>query len=93
MLALVLQLSAFALWAGVLVYVVKKAPFFQLNGISRTTLVLTFSLKVVVGMLLAGVYTYYYPQGRVYADTFRYFDDARVVYSQLWEQPEVYLRF
>lgn len=51
-----------------------------------------FLLKILVGFGLFMVYTYHY-QYRTESDSFRYFDDAMVVYGALFENPVHYFRF
>lgn len=49
-----------------------------------------FSLKVVAGIILTFIYTYYYPN-RLLADTYRYFDDSYFLHQLLLENPKDYL--
>ncbi|MBO4582048.1 MAG: hypothetical protein J5701_07180 [Bacteroidales bacterium] len=72
----------------VLIY---KLPYFQSKNISSRLLCLLFGLKVLAGVSMYLVYTYYYPD-RSQADIFRYFDDAKVIYNALPERPADYLR-
>jgi hypothetical protein len=49
-------------------------------------------LKVVAGIGLTLVYTYYYPD-RSTADIYKYFDDAQIIASTLPEHPKLYAEF
>ncbi|MBP5413151.1 MAG: hypothetical protein J6Y47_07845 [Bacteroidales bacterium] len=72
----------------VLIY---KLPYFQSKNISSFVLCVLFGIKVLAGVSMYFVYTYYYPD-RSQADIFRYFDDAKVIYNALPERPMDYLR-
>ena len=49
-----------------------------------------FLLKIIAGLILTFIYTYYYPS-RSLADTYRYFDDSYYLHQLLLENPKDYL--
>lgn len=88
----VLHTIIVALWLYVLLQLISASRFFRKFDISPVDLRLSFILKCSVGVALWAIYTYYYPfRGK--GDTFRYFDDAMVLYGELWKNPSVYFRF
>lgn len=50
-----------------------------------------FTLKVVAGIVVFIIYTYVYVE-RSTADTFRFFDDAKVMHQALFEEPSTYFK-
>lgn len=68
-----------------------KCPYFKSKNISSRTLCLLFGIKVLAGVCMYMVYTYYYPN-RNQADIFRYFDDAKVIYGALPDRPMDYIK-
>src|SRR5688572_4590404 len=76
--------------ALVLFYLWKKNPFRKM-GIKPGWAVGIFFFKVIAGTILWVIYTYYY-QERSTADTFRFFDDAKIIHSALFEDTGAYLR-
>lgn len=67
----------YALLFGFIIY---KSNFFHLNSLPKRYLLIFFFIKILAGFLLYFIYTYYYPN-RGQADIFRYFDDAKIIYS------------
>lgn len=65
---------------------IRKMPFFRLEGFHKNTLPGIFLLKVTAGIVLFLVYTYFYPD-RSTADIFKYFDDSRIMYDALFTKP------
>ncbi|MBI1266882.1 MAG: hypothetical protein GC193_05565 [Cryomorphaceae bacterium] len=81
-----------ALWFYVLLQLILKNRLFRAFGLSAFDLKFSFILKCAVGVGLWAIYTYYYPfRGK--GDTFRYFDDAMVIYAELWKEPGTYFKF
>ena len=76
---------------GVL-WLISKWRFFQIEHINRRWLSGLFLLKVVAGLCVWAVYTYYYPY-RNTSDAFRYYDDAMVILSSLPADPKVFFNF
>jgi len=64
---------------------------FGLEGIPRSWLVSVFCLKVISGICLGLIYTYIYTD-RFTADTFKFFDDSRVIFDTLSTKPFDFIR-
>jgi hypothetical protein len=74
---------AYALFFIVLI---RKLPYFRLPGIGKNALTAVFILKIMAGVAMYLVYTYYYTD-RGTADIFKYFDDSKVMYNALFTRP------
>ena len=76
-----------------LIYIaLKKVSFFKNSTLSIYFLVLFLGLKIVSSFLMYALYSYYY-QDRSTADIFKYFDDANILYSQLFlKHPIEYIK-
>jgi len=68
-----------------------RLKVFELPGIPPVWLAGTFLLKVLAGISLGLIYTYHYTD-RSTADTFKFFDDSRVMFNALRENPYDFLR-
>jgi hypothetical protein len=68
------------------IFIIKKTPFFISSGISFRTLGGLFILKIISGIVLSLIYTYYYAD-RSTADVFKYFDDSKIMYDALFNKP------
>jgi hypothetical protein len=79
----------FLFWFAILLWAIIKLPFFQKSGVKSLALSFVFTLKVLAGIGLTLVYTYYYPD-RSTADIYKYFDDAQIIASTLPEHPQLY---
>ena len=72
-------------------WLVFRHRFFRLPGLKSYSALLFFLLKIIAGVAVWYVYTFYYPQ-REYADIWKYYDDSEVVYNSLDEHPGDYFR-
>ncbi len=66
--------------------VISRRPFFQIQGVNRIYVYSFFLLKVFAGCALGWIYTYYYTD-QTTADTFKFFDDSRIMYRVLFNNP------
>jgi hypothetical protein len=82
----------FFFWFAMFLWAIIKLPFFQKSGVKPLALSFVFVLKVIAGIGLTLVYTYYYPD-RSTADIYKYFDDAQIIASTLPENPQLYAEF
>ncbi len=73
------------------VWIIFRGRFFKSEGISRQGLALLFIIKIVVGVLLTLIYTYYYTI-REEADIFKFFDDSKYIFNALFINPLHYLQ-
>lgn len=87
-----MQLFLPAIVILVFTYLIYRLPFFQnLPSISTHLLLVFWFLKILAGFALVFIYTYYYPD-RQTADIYKYFDDGRIMYDVLKENPAEYFR-
>lgn len=63
-------------------FIISKSSFFRLPSIPTYWLIIFFGIKIVIGILLTLIYTYYYSD-RDTADIFKYFDDSKVIFDAL----------
>lgn len=68
-----------------------RAPGLSGVGIPRSWFVTAFCLKVISGISLGLIYTYYYPD-RATADTFKFFDDSKIMFDTLFSKPYDFIR-
>ncbi len=78
-------------YVSLFVFMIRKLPFFKIDGISHNKLVLAFLVKVVSGILLGAIYTYYY-KDRLTSDTFKFFDDSKIMFNVMFENPKWFLQ-
>ncbi|MEM7163221.1 MAG: hypothetical protein AAF487_12360, partial [Bacteroidota bacterium] len=62
----------------IIIYLLPKIKFFSSSGLKRNELRALFTLKVIVGIVLCLIYTYYYTD-RLDADIFKYYDDGAIL--------------
>ncbi len=75
------------LWCGVIYLLVKL--FLHQSTELRPFFLAGLLAKILAGVGVGFVYTYYYHTG----DTFGFFDDARVLADTFWKTPEEYFNF
>lgn len=63
-------------------FAIKKATFFEDKTITKKWFLGIFTLKVIAGLALTFIYTYYYTD-RATADIFKYFDDSKIMYDAI----------
>jgi hypothetical protein len=86
-----LQIALFMFWFAVAIVLLRKLPVFRESGLRTRFLVGLFTLKWIAGTALILIYTYYYPD-RHTADIYKYYDDAVVINSALFNDPAAYLQ-
>lgn len=72
-------------------FLIPRMKFFQIGDISVKWFQGVFLLKVLSGVLLYLIYTYYYTD-RSTSDIWKYYDDGMVMFSALREEPLDYLK-
>ncbi len=75
----------FFMWA------IFKWSFFEVEGANKKHFVFFFLLKVVAGISLTLVYTYYYTDQQK-ADIYRYFNDSKIISSILFTDPVAWFK-
>jgi hypothetical protein len=78
------------LYIGIFIFLIRRLPFFQLQGISSKTLSQLFVVKVLFGILLWAIYTFYYTD-RSTSDIYKFYDDAKYIYAALPNHPLHYI--
>ena len=79
------------LFTIIFLVLIKKLRFFNSEKISFTLLSILFIAKVLSGIFMILVYTYYYTD-RSTADIFKYFDDGNILFSALFNNPKDYFK-
>jgi len=79
------------LYATVFIFIIRKHSFFHSEEISRNAFTFAFIVKIIFGFIFWAVYTYYPPYQNL-ADAFLYFDDGKVLYSALFNNPLDYIK-
>ncbi len=82
-----LYLLCFALF----VWLIFKWRFFEIEGAHKKHFAFFFLLKVVAGISLTLIYTYYYTD-QAKADIYRYFNDSKIISSVLFTNPLAWLK-
>ncbi|MCX6271271.1 MAG: hypothetical protein NTU44_08660 [Bacteroidetes bacterium] len=79
------------IYSGIFTIIIKKIPFYKLDGIPAYFILSAFYIKVLAGYLLFLIYTRYYPD-RHTADIFKFFDDSKIMYDTLFTRPLDYFQ-
>jgi hypothetical protein len=79
------------LYTIIIFYTIYKLKFFRLEGLGRWTPSLFFLLKIIAGIALWYVYTYYYTD-RSTSDIWKYFDDGKVMFGAIHSHPGDFFR-
>lgn len=79
------------LYTALFLWLISRSRFFKRSGVSFKALALIFLLKILAGTGLTMVYTYYYTD-RSTSDIYKYYDDGKVIYQVLKENPVHYLQ-
>lgn len=74
-------------WIAVMMY----SLFRLFPSISRTQLILLFSIKILFTFLLQAIYTYHF-EDRSVADIYRFFDDGIILNQVFWDDPKLFLK-
>ena len=74
-------------YTALFIFLINRLKFFRLANIPASWVKILFVLKVVAGCLLGIVYTYYYTD-RTTADTFKFFDDSKILFQALFNSPK-----
>ena len=86
-----LYIPLYALYAGLFIRLIFKWRFFEMEGVNKRHLVFFFLLKVIAGLGLTLIYTYYYTD-QSKADIYRYFADSKIISSVLFKNPIAWLK-
>jgi hypothetical protein len=87
---LFLHAALYLLYLAIFVVLILKWKFFSKSGINKKLLVCFFFLKVIAGLTLTLLYTFYYTD-QSKADIYRYFNDSKIISPLLFQHPSVWL--
>lgn len=73
------------------IFIISRMKFFEAEGISKAFILGIFVLKIIAGLALWGIYTFYYTD-RSTADIYKYFDDSKVIFDALHSRPLDYFK-
>ena len=73
------------------IFLIMKMNFFAEPPVSRKVFSGIFLLKVIMGVALWAIYTFYYTN-RLEADIYKYFDDSAIMYDAIYKQPSHYFQ-
>src|SRR5438552_3003113 len=68
-------------------WIIRRSKFFIIKEIPYKWIAGAFILKILCGIILEFIYTYYYANRRE-ADIFKYFDDSAVLYNAAFINPK-----
>lgn len=85
-----LHIALYILYLALFLWLINRLNFFTSTGIKRDNLWTFFLLKVVAGVALTLVYTFYYTD-QTKADIYRYFNDSKIISPLLWQHPKAWL--
>jgi hypothetical protein len=80
----------FILFLTIFSIAIARFPLFKTSNLKTLVLIGVYYLKVLFGIAITIIYTYYY-KDRSTSDIYKYFDDAKIICSALKVQPKVYL--
>ena len=89
--SILLEILLVAAYASLFIFLIAKMKFFACEGISRKAIQCVFILKIVFGVALSLIYTFYYTD-RSTADIYKYFDDSKVMFDALFTKPQDYFQ-
>lgn len=79
-------------YTAIFIFLINKMSFFVVEGVSKKTLQVAFIVKIISGFLLSLIYTYYYTN-RLAADTFKFYDDSKVIYDLFFTDRKTFWQF
>lgn len=76
-------------YSSLFVFLIGKLNFFKIEGIPVQWIKGGLILKIIAGAGVGFVYTYYYTD-RLTADTFKFFDDSRILFNLFFTDPPTF---
>jgi hypothetical protein len=73
------------------IFIIHKMKFFNVDGISKKMISGIFILKILSGLALWAIYTFYYTD-RSTADIYKYFDDSKILFDLFKTNPIDFLK-
>lgn len=87
----IIQIALFFFWFALALVALRKFSVFRNSGLQPNFITALFAIKWTAGTVLILIYTYYYPD-RHTADIYKYYDDAVVINSALYQDPSAYFQ-
>jgi hypothetical protein len=87
----IIQIALFIFWFALALVALRKFSVFRNSGLQPNFITALFAIKWIAGTVLILIYTYYYPD-RHTADIYKYYDDAVVINSALYQDPSAYFQ-
>ena len=81
----------FVLYVALFGLLILRWRFFDIEQVNKRHLAFFFLLKVIAGLALTFVFTYYYTD-QSKADIYRYFNDSKIISSLLFSNPVAWLK-
>ncbi|CAN5123234.1 hypothetical protein BH09BAC5_BH09BAC5_26210 [soil metagenome] len=72
-------------------FIIRKVKFFHLEGLGKWTPSIFFGIKLIAGVALWAIYTFYYTD-RSASDIWKYFDDSKIMYDALHSHPSDFFK-
>lgn len=88
---ILLEISLSIAWAAVFLYLISRISFFKIEGFPIRWFQRVFILKILFGVALWAIYTFYYTD-RSTADIYKYFDDSKPMFDALKTNPVDYFK-
>jgi len=86
-----MELFLSSLYIAFFSWLILKLRFFKVESISSWFFVGVFFIKLLSALALTLIYTFYYTD-RSTADIFKYFDDSKILFSAIHNNPLDYLK-
>jgi len=80
----------FILFLSIFSIAIVRLPLFSKSNLKISVLLGVYYLKVLSGIAITIIYTYYY-KDRSTSDIYKYFDDAKIICTAIKEQPKIYV--
>lgn len=81
----------YILFFALLLYIVSRWKFFELPGVAKQIVLIAFVLKVLAGVGITLLYTYYYTD-KENSDIYKYFDDGLFLNSLFYTEPKLFFK-
>lgn len=81
----------YLLYVVLLVLLVWQGKFFEVKSVSKRIITAAFLLKLMAGLAVTLIYTYYYTD-KQNSDIYKYFDDGLVLHSFFYTQPKLFFQ-
>jgi hypothetical protein len=88
---MIIQAALTAAYAAIFVYLIRRSDFFRIAGLPSSFPSIVFIVKILAGISLGLVYTYYYKNLNG-SDTFKFFRDSGILFDTIHTAPYDFVR-